>query len=256
VLCVDDGHLLDDASAALVHQLAAAREAFVVVTLRRDAGAPDALAALWKDELCERIGLRELGREDMERLLDGMLGGAVDRRSANVLWTLTRGNVQFLRELVRYGRDHGLLVEAGGIWRWIGATIAGGTRIADLVDLRLGDLDAAQRRVLDLLAAGAPLELDVLGDDERLAVEALEALELVELRRDGRRRVLDVVHPLHGEVVRAGVPAVRWQGLLQRLADAVQAGGGRRRTDLPRLPRSGWRPEIAGTRRCSSVLRS
>jgi hypothetical protein len=31
------------------------------------------------------------------------------------------------------------------------------------------------------------------------------------------------------------VPAVRWQGLLQRLADAVQAGGGRRRTDLPRL---------------------
>src|SRR5262245_37218648 len=35
VLCVDDGHLLDDASAVLVHQLVAAGEAFAVVTLRR-----------------------------------------------------------------------------------------------------------------------------------------------------------------------------------------------------------------------------
>ncbi|MDQ3720384.1 MAG: LuxR family transcriptional regulator, partial [Actinomycetota bacterium] len=234
-LCVDDGHLLDDASAALVHQLAATRDAFVVVTLRREAGAPDALAALWKDELCERIGLRELGREEVERLLDEILGGPVEGRSANALWKLTRGNVQFLRELVRYGRDHGLLVDSGGIWRWSDTKIAVGTRIAELVDLRLGDLDAAQRRVLELVVAGAPLELDVLGDDERLAVEALEALELVELRQDGRRRFLEVVHPLQGEVVRVGVPAVRWQGLLQRLADAVQAGYARRRTDLPRL---------------------
>ena len=31
VLCVDDGHLLDDASAALVHQLVAAEEAFTVL---------------------------------------------------------------------------------------------------------------------------------------------------------------------------------------------------------------------------------
>ena len=36
VLCVDDGQLLDDASAALVHQLVAAGEAFAVVTVRRD----------------------------------------------------------------------------------------------------------------------------------------------------------------------------------------------------------------------------
>jgi DNA-binding CsgD family transcriptional regulator len=163
-----------------------------------------------------------------------MLDGPVERRSANAVWELTRGNAQFLRELVRYGRDHGLLEHSDGLWRWGGA-IDGGTRLADLVDLRLGDLDAAQRRVLELVAAGAPLELEVLDDDERLAIEALEALELVELRRHGRRGVLHVAHPLHGEVVCAGIPAVRWQGLLQRLADAVEGAGGRRRTDLPRL---------------------
>ena len=39
VLCVDDGQLLDDASAALVHQLVAAAEAFAVVTVRREVDA-------------------------------------------------------------------------------------------------------------------------------------------------------------------------------------------------------------------------
>ncbi len=234
VLCVDDGHLLDDASAALVHQVAAAREAFVVVTVRRDARAADALDALWKDELCDRIELRELDRGAVERLLERVLDGAVDARSANALWGLTRGNVQFLRELVRYGRDHGLLADAGGIWRWSG-TMEIGTRVADLVGLRLGDLPAAERRVLELVATGAPLELAALDDAERDAAHALEERELVELRADGRRRLLDVVHPLHGEVVRAAVPPLQAQALLRRLAAAVRDAPGRRRTDLPRL---------------------
>ena len=60
VLCVDDGQLLDDASAALVHQLVAGREAFAIVGLRLDEPAPDALRALWKDDLCVRLDLAAL----------------------------------------------------------------------------------------------------------------------------------------------------------------------------------------------------
>jgi hypothetical protein len=235
VLCVDDGHLLDDASAALVHQLAAAREAFVVVTLRREAGAPRRPRRAVEGRAVRAHRVRELGRDEVERLLDAMLGGPVERRSANALWELTRGNAQFLRELVRYGRDHGLLERADGIWRWSGATIARGTRIADLVDLRLGDLDLAQRRVLELVAAGAPLELEVLDDDERLAIEALEALELVELRRHGRRRRPARRAPAaRGGRLRRH-PRRALAGPAQRLADAVEGCRGRRRTDLPRL---------------------
>jgi len=62
VLCVDDGQLLDDASAALVHQLVAAGEAFAAVTMRRDQPVPDALRALWKDELCALLELGALPR--------------------------------------------------------------------------------------------------------------------------------------------------------------------------------------------------
>ena len=62
VLSVDDGQLLDDASAALVHQLVAAREAFAVVTVRSGEPEPDALRALWKEELCALLELARAGR--------------------------------------------------------------------------------------------------------------------------------------------------------------------------------------------------
>jgi predicted ATPase len=136
VLSVDDGQLLDDASAALVHQLVSAGEAFAVVTVRRDGPVPDALRALWKDELCALVELEELSRRDVEELLGGVLGGPVDGRSVNALWDLTRGNALFLRELVRYGVESRVLVEDGGVWRWR-REVAVGTRLAELVGARL-----------------------------------------------------------------------------------------------------------------------
>jgi len=50
-LGVDDAHLLDDVSAALVHQLAATGSEFVVVTVRSGEPVPDPVVGLWKDGL-------------------------------------------------------------------------------------------------------------------------------------------------------------------------------------------------------------
>ncbi|CQD19408.1 TPR repeat-containing protein [Mycobacterium lentiflavum] len=54
LLIVDDAHNLDILSATLVYQLALAGTARMVVTARADA-APEAIAALWTDDLLERI---------------------------------------------------------------------------------------------------------------------------------------------------------------------------------------------------------
>ena len=243
VLCVDDGQLLDDASAALVHQLVAAAEAFAVVSVRRDEPVPDALRALWKDDLCTLLELAELPRGEVESLLGAALGGPVDGRSVNALWELTRGNALFLRELVRHGIDHGLLAQDGGLWRWRGE-VESGTRLAELVDLRIEDADEGERRVLELVAVAAPLEVGLLEPAELEALDALERRELVERRTDGRRRFADVAHPLHGEAVRAQLTPTRLEEIRTRLADALEALGARRSGDLLRI--AVWRLE-AGT---------
>ena len=244
VLCVDDGQLLDDASAALVHQLVAAGEAFVIVSLRRDERAPDALRALWKDELGVLLELAELSRGEVEALLDAALGGSIDGGSLNALWELTRGNALFLREVVRHGIDRGLLAQDGGVWRWPGEVEAG-TRLTELVDLRVADLGTQERRLLELVAVGAPLEVGLLEPGELGALEALERSELAQRRTDGLRRFVDVAHPLHGEAVRAQLTPTRVEALHARLADAVEARGGRRAGDLLRI--AVWRLEAGAT---------
>jgi DNA-binding CsgD family transcriptional regulator len=239
VLCVDDAQLLDDASAALVHQLVAAGEAFAVVTVR-DGPVPDAVLALWKDELCVQLALAELPRTEVAALLEAALGGPVDARTLGGLWALTRGNALFLRELVRHGSDRGLLTEDGGVWRWHGEMRAD-TRLAELVDLRVGEAGAAERSVLELVAVGAPLELGGLEPPELAALEALEEADLARRRGDGRRRFADVAHPLQGEAVRARITPSRLEAIQRRLADGVEARGARRGGDLLRV--ATWRLE-------------
>ncbi len=54
VLGVDDAHLLDDASAAVLFDLVVTGAAFVVATLRTGEPAPEPVTALWKDGVAER----------------------------------------------------------------------------------------------------------------------------------------------------------------------------------------------------------
>jgi DNA-binding CsgD family transcriptional regulator len=243
VLCVDDGHLLDHGSASFVHQLVAAGEAFAVVTVRRDEGVPDAVRALWKDELCAFVELEELSHDEVEHLLEEVLGGPLDGRSISALWQLTRGNALFLRELVLYGIDRGVLIEEGGIWHWRGE-VATGMRLASLVGSRLESLGHSEHDLLEVVAVGAPMEVGLLGPEEVAALGSLEARGMVEQAPDSRRRSVDLAHPLHGEVVRARLGRTRLEAIHRRLANALEARGGHRRDDVPRLAM--WRLQSGG----------
>jgi predicted ATPase len=122
---VDDAHLLDQSSAALMHLLATTPQTFVLATLRSGEQAPDAVVALWKDGLAERIELHPLAANDIEELLSAALRGPVDGATVHLLHRRTQGNVLFLRELVLGA------LEAGALRREEGWTVP------DLVDTRL-----------------------------------------------------------------------------------------------------------------------
>ncbi|MGH2678147.1 MAG: ATP-binding protein, partial [Actinomycetota bacterium] len=100
VIAIDDAHLLDDSSAALIYHLASTRTVSIIASIRTGDDAPDAVVALWKDELADRIELQPLSRNEVALLLEEVLGATVDGAGLQRLWTWSQGNVLFLRELV------------------------------------------------------------------------------------------------------------------------------------------------------------
>ncbi|MGI8333839.1 LuxR C-terminal-related transcriptional regulator [Actinomadura scrupuli] len=178
VLVVDDAHLLDDASAALVHQLALHREVRVVATVVDGAPAPDAITALWKDDLLGRLPLAPLTEPELAELLGAVLDGPVEYRAVRRLAATVRGDLRMLGELVRAG----ILVQRGGLWTWRGLDTVDG-RIRELVASRCGDLDGPAWDALAHAAfaaagpAGTPLPVETLA-----ALAGAEAVELLETR--------------------------------------------------------------------------
>jgi tetratricopeptide (TPR) repeat protein len=64
LLVVDDAHLLDKLSAALVHQLAVSGAASLIVTVAPNGPVADEISALWRDDLLARIDVQPPGHDD------------------------------------------------------------------------------------------------------------------------------------------------------------------------------------------------
>jgi len=235
VLVVDDSHLLDDASAALLLQLATAGVVRLLLTLRSGARVPDALVALWKDRFVNRIELQALGRGDTADLLSGVLGGPVDRATVERTWRVTGGNVLYLRELVEDLLRTGALHKASGRWRWDG-DLAPGARLVELVHARLDRLDDDERLGVDLLAIAERLEVSVLLElCGTGAVTSLEEKAFITIDGDRRRGWAQPVHPLYGDVLRATMARTRWADLCGRLLETLRATEARRASDVLRM---------------------
>jgi DNA-binding CsgD family transcriptional regulator len=231
LIFVDDAHLLDQGSAILVHQMALTQAATVLATVRAGEVMPDPVISLWKDGPAERIEIGDLDDETIEELLTSALEGPVDAATVRELAARSRGNPMFLRELVNGALETGVLVDAGGLWRLQGA-LSPTVRLVELVALRLGDLSQSERSVLELLALGEPLgpaELTRLADPA--AVDALEQKGLVTSATQGSRIEIRLAHPVYGDVVHAGMSALRERAVSRSLAEVIEAVGARRQGD-------------------------
>ena len=225
VLLVDDAHHLDDISATLVHQFAETRQALVLLTVRTGEPAPDAIVALWKDGLAERIELGGLTETAIGEVLSWVLSGAVDEAAVADFARRSRGNVLFLRELVHGALDDGALAGDGGIWRLTGE-LHPTERLVELVEARLAGLVPAERELLEIVSFAEPVgpgELGALADgDLNDLAERLERRGLLVSTRQERRIVITLGHPLYGEVLRARLPALRARSIARSLAEQVE----------------------------------
>jgi DNA-binding CsgD family transcriptional regulator/tetratricopeptide (TPR) repeat protein len=223
-LGVDDAHLLDDGSAALVHMLATTGRASVVVTARSGEHVPDSIVALWKDGPATVIALQALARSEVEKIVASVLDGPVEGSTLHFLWEASDGNTLYLRELLRHGIESGALRRDRDLWRWHGP-FRPSERLQDLVAARIGSLDESEWAALEIVAVGDPVPISCLrelGLDD--VAERLERRGILASRRRARVEV-NLAHPLIGEVVRARMPQLRLDQVRLDLARTLEATG-------------------------------
>jgi DNA-binding CsgD family transcriptional regulator len=223
VTVVDDVSLLDAASLALLGYLVGQGTIFVVATVRTGESVPDLVTGLWRDGRVERVDLESLSRTELDTLLHLALGGPIEAGSGRELWEASGGNPLYVRELLLGALESGALLERSGVW-YLERKLPSTRRLLDLVQQRIGALTAEDRSVVDLLALCQPVELGYLDATAPAGVlESLERAGLVTVNLDAGE--VRLAHPLHAEVVRASMPAVRARTILLTEAARLDASG-------------------------------
>ncbi len=198
LLVVDDAHLLDNLSATLVYQLALNDSARLIVTVDSAADSPDAVTALWLDNLLARIDVQPLDAGRTAALLNSLLSEPPDAATAEEAFRRSDGNPLYLRRLVA---DGGLLRTGEG-WQW------GDRRaLAGVIDGYLGDLPAPVHAVLDCLAVAEPLSRTDLA--ALTSAQATDDAETVGAVTSDHESMVYAAHPLYAERARASLTADR-----------------------------------------------
>jgi AAA ATPase domain len=219
VVGVDDVHLLDDLSTFVLHQIVQRRAAKVVLTVRDGESIPVGTLEIWKGGPFHRLDLQPLSQEETATLMAATLGGPVDPDVARRLWTLTRGNVLYLRNIVEQEVAHRRLARQNDYWRWMGEPVVP-PGLVELIEARIGALPPSVSDVVDVLAVGEPVDLESLRPiTDAVAVEEAETRGLITLNKVEGRVDVRVAHPLYGEVRRKRSPATR----IRRLRGLVAA---------------------------------
>ena len=175
----------------------------------------------------ERLDLQPLSREETTALVSSAVGGSLDHDAAHRLWTLTRGNVLYLVNIVEQEIGAGRLSEQHGYWRWTGEPVVS-PGLVELIESRIGDLPPSVADVVDTLAVGEPLELALLSKITDLgAIEDAEQRGLITFDHTGTSVDARLAHPLYGEVRRERTPSVRLRRLRGLVAAQLAASGDR-----------------------------
>jgi DNA-binding CsgD family transcriptional regulator/tetratricopeptide (TPR) repeat protein len=234
LLAVDDAHLLDDVSVALLHLVATQSPAQVLISVRTGEVVPPGLGTLWKDELLGRLDVGPLSQDATEALVLDVLGRDVPASSLDRIWRLSRGNALFVRELLTAAMERQVNGAGGAI---VLPAEGHQERLRELVEERLRLLEPSRRDVLEAVAVAEQVPLAAA---ERLGVpedlEALEARGLVQVVETEAGAIVQVAHPLYGEVLAGGLKHLRRRAVLRALVAAVADV-----PDVDRLRLATWR---------------
>ena len=232
VVAVDDAHLLDAGSAAVLAHLVEETTARVVCTVRSGEKCPEAVTALWRDGHAEHVELAPLPAPETAELLAAVLDGPLTESAGDQLWDLTQGIPLYLSEVVRAALDQKVLTRGVDGWRWNGS-LRGRADLRSLIGDHLDGADVAERLLAERLAFGEPLPLALLeqmGAGETVAAAEKRGFVVVEDGSPGT--TVRLAHPLYGEILRAGISSRTARRHQRDLAVAARACGWQERDPL------------------------
>ncbi len=192
VLVLDDLHWADESSLLLLQFFVREiRESSILVLgtyrdveLNRTHPLAETIATLTREQLSERVLLRGLRRQDVERFFEMTAGRKPPDGLADAIYTETEGNPFFVQELVRLLVAEGRLDDHtdGDSWS---LTIPQGVR--EVIGRRLNQMDDCCNEVLTIASVvGREFETPVLAkvadfDDERIkkAMDAALAAQVI-----------------------------------------------------------------------------
>ncbi|MBK6956861.1 MAG: AAA family ATPase [Actinomycetales bacterium] len=223
LLSVDDLHLLDEASAIVVHQLITGGSVRLLATVRSSADCPPAVDRLRQAPGVDHVTLGTLADADIAAMVERALGSPLSGHARGVIVGAAAGNPMYARELVEGSLAAGAMQRHGGVYGFEAEMVAT-PLLEEVVLARLAPFDGAERSTLELLAVGGRLEQALV--ERVVGFEPLERLERVGIvvadTGEGRPGglVLDLGHPLYRELTRARLGALARMRIYRTLAEA------------------------------------
>ncbi|WP_407663972.1 helix-turn-helix transcriptional regulator [Mycolicibacterium fallax] len=236
LIVVDDAQHLDAMSATLLHQLMFHSRIRLVLTLRDDDGVPpDAVTALWKDQLVTRIDIGPLAAAETTELVESVLGGPLESSTADRLFAISDGNPLFLRHLVDQAVRTEALRSVHGVWQLRGETTLS-MPLATLIRRRLDLLPPGALNVLRYLAIDAPLAVrDLVALTGADAVEQAETAGAVTVTVRGDGEMVLPKHPLYAECIRSELGVLTRRRISTELVAQIADRGPEHVSDRLRL---------------------
>jgi DNA-binding CsgD family transcriptional regulator/tetratricopeptide (TPR) repeat protein/type II secretory pathway predicted ATPase ExeA len=202
LLIVDDAHDLDEATAGILAELAAAGWAKLIVGAAARPGLPEPLLQLWFEGIAERHDLRPLTLVQITEMLERELGSQVLPNVAEILWEASGGNPLLLSGLLDDARNDGTLLQRNGVWLFTRQLNSHGERLTDVVRRQLLRRSPEERLALNLVALAEPVSRELV--ETMVGEEVVEALiehELIRVTASPRPE-LRLWHAVYGDTLR------------------------------------------------------
>lgn len=237
LLVVDDIHLLDEASSALVYQFVVEGHARLICSVRSGQQPQPGVLDLLHRGLLHRHVVEPLDVAQVQVLASGLLDCSLDEATAARLLRATDGNPLFVKELVLASIETGQVERSDDVAS-IPVLPTDAPRLVDVVRGRLGHLSPADLEALRHIAFAEPcepVELVSVADADTLV--RLESAEVILSAEDRGRLVVRLTHPIYGDVLRASTGLLQRRAILASLASDLAARGVTRPDEIIKLAR-------------------